>query len=47
MMNDVTFYQLGPLSILAVGRVWSIEIGKLHLCGIGWRKGWWSVKDHD
>ena len=28
---------IGPLSFLRVGRVWSIDLGRFGIYGIGWR----------
>ena len=35
-MNEL-YLTLGPISLLRVGRVWSIDLGRVGIYGIGWR----------
>lgn len=36
-MNDSEwFFTLGPLSILKVGLVWAIDLGRYRVFGLGW-----------
>lgn len=31
------YWHAGPVSILAVGSVWCVEVGRIKVYGIGWR----------
>lgn len=35
-MDNEFYLPLGPISLLVVGRVWSIELGPIAILGIGW-----------